>query len=88
MEKNKIWLSSPHMGGNEQNFINDAFENNWIAPLGPNVNGFEEDIKNYLFSNSVQESSWEHENGGSCCFKFWNGGTTSCFNFGWCKTWR
>jgi len=40
----KIWLSSPHMGGNEQKFVNDAFETNWIAPLGPHVNGFEEDI--------------------------------------------
>jgi len=57
MEKNKIWLSSPHMGGNEQNFINEAFENNWIAPLGPNVNGFEEDLNQYLFS-TVDESKF------------------------------
>lgn len=48
MSKDKIWLSSPHMGGNEQNYVNKAFEENWVAPLGPNVNGFEEDIKNYL----------------------------------------
>lgn len=44
----KIWLSSPHMGGNELNYIHDAFNENWIAPLGPNVNGFENDIKSYL----------------------------------------
>ncbi len=44
----KIWLSSPHMGGSEQKFIQEAFESNWIAPLGPNVNGFEEDIAKYL----------------------------------------
>ena len=44
----KIWLSSPHMGGNELDFINEAFATNWIAPLGPHVNGFENDIKNYL----------------------------------------
>jgi dTDP-4-amino-4,6-dideoxygalactose transaminase len=44
----KIWLSSPHMGGNEQNFVNLAFETNWVAPLGPNVNGFEADISSYL----------------------------------------
>jgi dTDP-4-amino-4,6-dideoxygalactose transaminase len=50
MNKDKIWLSSPHMGGNEQKFVNEAFEQNWVAPLGPNVNGFEEDIKKYLFS--------------------------------------
>lgn len=44
----KIWLSSPHMGGKEKEFVNEAFDTNWIAPLGPNVNGFESDIKNYL----------------------------------------
>ncbi len=44
----KIWLSSPHMGGNEQNYIKEAFDTNWIAPLGPNVNGFENDLQNYL----------------------------------------
>lgn len=36
------------MGGTEQNFVNDAFDTNWIAPLGPNVNGFESDLENYL----------------------------------------
>jgi dTDP-4-amino-4,6-dideoxygalactose transaminase len=49
---NKIWLSSPHMGGTEQNFVKDAFQNNWVAPLGPNVNGFEQDISNYLGSHN------------------------------------
>lgn len=48
----KIWLSSPHMGGAEQNYIQDAFNSNWIAPLGPNVSGFELDIEVYL-DNSV-----------------------------------
>ena len=48
MEKDKIWLSSPHMGGNEQKFIQQAFDENWIAPLGPNVNGFEKDLQKYL----------------------------------------
>ncbi|QTY26378.1 DegT/DnrJ/EryC1/StrS aminotransferase family protein [Flavobacterium sp. CS20] len=47
-QPSKIWLSSPHMGGHEQDFINEAFEANWIAPLGPNVNGFENDLKTYL----------------------------------------
>lgn len=47
MNKEKIWLSSPHMGGKEQNFVKEAFDTNWIAPLGPNVNGFEEDIQRY-----------------------------------------
>jgi len=45
---NKIWLSSPHMGGSEQIYVTDAFDTNWVAPLGPNVNGFETDISNYL----------------------------------------
>ncbi len=36
------------MGGTEQNYVNEAFETNWIAPLGPNVEGFEKDLENYL----------------------------------------
>lgn len=48
IEKHKIWLSSPHMGGNEQKYIHQAFQENWIAPLGPNVTGFEEDLQSYL----------------------------------------
>ncbi len=48
LTKTKIYLSSPHMGGSEQKFVNQAFDTNWIAPLGPNVNGFEDDIKKYL----------------------------------------
>ena len=50
MNSEKIWLSSPHMGGAEIKYINAAFDENWIAPLGPNVNGFESDIKSYLES--------------------------------------
>ena len=49
--KEKIWLSSPHMGGNEMKYVNEAYETNWIAPLGPNVNGFEEDLQKYLNIN-------------------------------------
>ena len=48
MSNSKIWLSSPHMGGTEQRFVNEAFETNWVAPLGPNVTGFEQDLENYL----------------------------------------
>ncbi len=48
MTKPKIWLSSPHMGGTEQNYINEAFDTNWIAPLGPNVNAFEIDLQTHL----------------------------------------
>ncbi len=49
--ESKIWLSSPHMGGTEQKYIQEAFETNWVAPLGPNVTGFEQDLENYLASN-------------------------------------
>ena len=48
MNNQKIWLSSPHMGGNEQAFVKEAFDSNWVAPLGPNVTGFETDLENYL----------------------------------------
>ncbi|TDQ09943.1 aminotransferase class I/II-fold pyridoxal phosphate-dependent enzyme [Pedobacter metabolipauper] len=43
----KIWLSSPHMGGAEQKYVNEAFDTNWIAPLGPHVDGFEQDLAAY-----------------------------------------
>ncbi len=46
--KSRIYLSSPHMGGLEQEFVRSAFETNWIAPLGPNVTGFEQDLESYL----------------------------------------
>lgn len=41
----KIWLSSPHMGGNEESYVAMAFKSNWIAPLGPNVDAFEKAIE-------------------------------------------
>lgn len=47
----KIWLSSPHIGSSEQNFVDEAFRTNWIAPLGPNVSGFEYDLESYLQEN-------------------------------------
>ena len=46
--KNKIWLSSPHMGGKERAYVTEAFDTNWVAPLGPNVNAFECAISSYL----------------------------------------
>ena len=48
MSNTKIWLSSPHMGGSEQKYVQEAFDANWVAPLGPNVNGFEHDLEKYL----------------------------------------
>ena len=40
------------MGGTEQNYIKEAFDANWVAPLGPNVNGLEQDLENYLGNNA------------------------------------
>ena len=48
----RIYLSSPHMGGSEQRFVKKAFEDNWVAPLGPNVDGFEIDLEKYLKQGS------------------------------------
>ena len=47
MSKSKIWLSSPHMGGMEEVFVKEAFDTNWISPLGPHVNGFEAELQEY-----------------------------------------
>lgn len=46
--KSKIWLSSPHMGDLEQLYVDNTFKSNWIAPLGPNVDAFEECIAKYI----------------------------------------
>lgn len=47
-EKKRIWLSLAQMGGEEQKYIKEAFDTNWVVPLGPNVNAFEQDLRNYL----------------------------------------
>jgi len=44
----KIWLSLPHIGESEQKFVKQAFDSNWVAPLGPNVDGFERDLSTFL----------------------------------------
>ncbi len=49
----KIYLSSPHMSGDEQKYIKEAFDQNWVAPLGPNVDGFEKEIGQYLTISNV-----------------------------------
>jgi pyridoxal phosphate-dependent aminotransferase EpsN len=48
MRKPRIYLSPPHMTGNELTYIKDAFHTNWIAPLGPNVDAFEKEIATYV----------------------------------------
>ena len=44
---NKIWLSPPHMSGEEQQYIKEAFDTNWVAPTGPHIEGFEQAIGEY-----------------------------------------
>src|SRR6056297_298816 len=48
----KIWLSPPHMGGNEETYVKEAFDSNWIAPLGPNVQQFEKSIEDFVGNNT------------------------------------
>ena len=47
MERKRIYLSSPTMHGEEQAFVQEAFDTNWVAPLGPNVNAFEKEMADY-----------------------------------------
>lgn len=47
MDRKRIYLSSPTMHGDEQRFVQEAFDTNWVAPLGPNVNEFEKEMENY-----------------------------------------
>lgn len=48
MEQKRIYLSLAHMSGKEQDFIKEAFDTNWVVPLGPNVNAFEEELQNFV----------------------------------------
>ena len=48
MAKRKILLCLAHMSGNEMKYIEEAFADNWVVPLGPNVNGFEADLEQFV----------------------------------------
>ena len=54
---NRILLSSPHMGGTEQKYVQEAFDTNWIAPLGANVNGFEQELAAYVGAKAASATS-------------------------------
>lgn len=54
---NRILLSSPHMGGIEQKYIQEAFDTNWIAPLGANVDGFEQELASYVNIKAASATS-------------------------------
>src|SRR4051812_45785368 len=47
----RIYLSSPHMGGEEIKYINEAFETNWVSPAGPNLDAFEKELIAYNDTN-------------------------------------
>ena len=51
MTQKRIYLCLAHMSGNEQQYIQEAFDTNWVVPLGPNVNGFEADLEAYMGQN-------------------------------------
>lgn len=51
MERKRIYLCLAHMSGEEQKFIKEAFDTNWVVPLGPNVNGFESDLEAFVGEN-------------------------------------
>ncbi len=53
VEQTKIWLSSPHMGGKESEYVQDAFATNWIAPLGPHVDAFEKALCDFTGSKAA-----------------------------------
>lgn len=48
MNRDRILLCLAHMSGNEQKYVKEAFDSNWVVPLGPNVNAFEEDLRRYV----------------------------------------
>lgn len=57
--KKRIYLASPHMGGEELKYINEAFDTNWVAPLGPNVTGFENEMCEYTGAKTAYSySKW------------------------------
>ena len=52
----RILLSLAHMGGDEREYVREAFDTNWVVPLGPNVNGFESDLEQWLNRYSDHEN--------------------------------
>ena len=63
MERKRIYLCLAHMSeeGLEQKYIKEAFDTNWVVPLGPNVNAFEEDLKNFVCTNEKGEKICDKE---------------------------
>ena len=55
----RIYLCLAHMSGNEMKYIQEAFDTNWVVPLGPNVNGFEEDLKRFVTGSAIEPANKE-----------------------------
>ena len=55
--KDRILLCLCHLSGNEQKFVQEAFDSNWVVPLGPNVNGFEKDLEDFVNENQNEKLS-------------------------------
>ena len=68
MERKRIYLCLAHMSeaGLEQKYIQEAFDTNWVVPLGPNVNGFEKDLEQFVNETKVVEPRPCHSQGGLC----------------------
>ena len=78
MSQKRIYLCLAHMSGNEMKFIQEAFDTNWVVPLGPNVNGFEEDLKQ--FAGGEKEIVALSAGFFTSCYLF--GGNTGICRFG------
>ena len=64
MKRERIYLCLAHMSGREQDFIKEAFDTNWVVPMGPNVNGFEKDLEEFV--NRVENGECRMQNSSSC----------------------
>ena len=64
MARNRIYLCLAHMSeaGLEQKYIKEAFDTNWVVPLGPNVNGFEKDLEDFVNNVEIRNSKFEVQN--------------------------
>jgi len=63
MKNNRIYLCLAHMSGNEMKFVQEAFDTNWVVPLGPNVNGFEKDLEEFVNRREISPRASLGRNG-------------------------
>ena len=62
----RIYLCLAHMSGKEEAFIHEAFNTNWVVPLGPNVNGFEKDLEEFVGQENEYKTVVKGAVGGGC----------------------